>query len=304
MQSNGEQAAMDYARVARAIEYLVSHHREQPGLSAVARHVHLSEYHFQRLFSRWAGISPKRFLQCLTIEHAKRRLAESKSLLDVTVESELSSPSRLHDLFVAVEAMTPNQFKNRCAGLRLRFGFHASPFGACLLAVTDRGVCGLSFVEPGSAQEAVEQMRADWPGALFEERSQVTAPVAARMFAPFGGKRRPPLSLLLRGTNFQVKVWQALMRIPPGAVVSYDTIARWIGASRSARAVANAVGANPIAFLIPCHRVIRQTGLVGGYRWGTARKRAMLAWETNVGRPTRGPHHGGPGMTVLVHDRE
>lgn len=243
--------------------------------------MHLSEYHFQRLFSRWAGISPKRFLQCLTVEHAKQRLAEAKALLDVTLETGLSSPSRLHDLFVSVEAMTPHEYRQRGAGLRIRHGFHASPFGTCLLAVTDRGVCGLSFVERGKKAEAVEELHAAWPGAALEERTELTAPIAARVFGATNGARCPSLNVLLQGTNFQVKVWNALLKIPPGMVVSYDIVARWVGESRAARAVANAVGANPIAFLIPCHRVIRRTGVVSGYRWGAARKQAMLAWEAN-----------------------
>jgi AraC family transcriptional regulator of adaptative response/methylated-DNA-[protein]-cysteine methyltransferase len=285
-----DQAYMDFARVERAIEFLVSRHLDQPDLTTVARHVHLSEYHFQRLFSRWAGISPKRFLQCLTVEHAKRRLAESKALLDVTLESGLSSPSRLHDLFVSIEAMTPHEFKKRGAGLRIRYGLCPSPFGRCLLAVTDRGVCSLSFVNRGEEADAVGELRDEWKGAEIEERPEIVAPIAARIFGPLSDGRRPTLSLLLRGTNFQVKVWKALLRIPPGAVVSYETVARRIGQSRAARAVGQAVGANPVAYLIPCHRVIRQTGVMSGYRWGSARKQAILAWEASKPRKIdRGP---------------
>lgn len=281
------QTLMDYARVERAIEYLASRHLEQPDLAALARHVHLSEYHFQRLFSRWAGISPKRFLQCLTVEHAKQRLAESGALFDVTLESGLSSPSRLHDLFVAVEAMTPGEFKEHGAGLRIRYGLHPSPFGTCLLATTDRGVCGLSFMDVGNESDAVRELQSMWIGARLEERPEVTAPIASRIFDALNHGRRPNLSLLLKGTNFQLKVWKALLQIPPGALVSYDIVARWIGNSRAARAVAKAVGANPVAYLIPCHRVIRQTGMISGYRWGPARKQAILAWETVAGFDSR-----------------
>ncbi|MSR64563.1 MAG: methylated-DNA--[protein]-cysteine S-methyltransferase [Verrucomicrobiae bacterium] len=274
-----DQASMDYDRVERAIAYLESHHLDQPDLTTVARHVHLSEYHFQRLFSRWAGISPKRFLQCLTVEHAKHRLAESKALLDVTLESGLSSPGRLHDLFVAVEAMTPGEFKEEGAGLQIRYGLHPSPFGTCLVAMTDRGVCSLAFVDRGGESDAIDELRTSWAGARLSEQPRETGPVAASIFNDLNRGRRSELGLLLKGTNFQVKVWKALLRISPGAVVSYETLARWTCGSRAARAVANAVGANPIAYLIPCHRVIRRTGVVTGYRWGSERKRAILAWE-------------------------
>jgi AraC family transcriptional regulator of adaptative response/methylated-DNA-[protein]-cysteine methyltransferase len=206
-------------------------------------------------------------------------LAESKALLDVTLESGLSSPSRLHDLFVSVEAMTPNEFKQRGTGLRIRYGLHPSPFGTCLLATTDRGVCGLSFVDHGRDSVAVQELHSTWSDARLEEHPGTTAPIASQIFDPLSRGRRPDLSLLLKGTNFQLKVWRALLQIPPGAVVSYDAVARWIGESRAARAVANAVGSNPIAYLIPCHRVIRQTGVITGYRWGTTRKRAILARE-------------------------
>jgi AraC family transcriptional regulator of adaptative response/methylated-DNA-[protein]-cysteine methyltransferase len=198
-------------------------------------------------------------------------------------------------LFVSVEAMTPGEFKERGGGLCIRYGLHPSPFGMCLLATTDRGVCGLSFVDKGGEPVAVRELQSTWTGARLEECSKLTAPIAANIFEAMTGGRRPNLNLLLKGTNFQLKVWKALLQIPPGALVSYDTVARWIGQSRAARAVAKAVGTNPVACLIPCHRVIRQTGVISGYRWGTARKRAMQAWEA-------GKLHGSAsGSVALLH---
>lgn len=274
-----DQSSMDYARVERAIEYLVSHHLEQPDLVTVAHHVHLSEYHFQRLFSRWAGTSPKRFLQCLTVEHAKRKLAESRPLLDVTLESGLSSPGRLHDLFVTIEALTPGEYKSRGGGLTIQYGIHATPFGACLLAVTERGICSLSFVDAGDEHEAELELKRRWSGARCEQNDEATEPIAACIFARLDHNAQPPLHLLLMGTNFQVKVWHALLQIPEGTVASYETVAERIGKPNATRAVAGAISSNPIAYLIPCHRVIRKTGVIGEYRWGSARKRAILSWE-------------------------
>jgi len=273
------QAALDYQRIEKAIRYLQDHFLEQPDLATIARAAHLSEYHFQRLFSRWAGISPKRFLQFLTVEHAKHRLADAKALLEVTLDSGLSSPGRLHDLFVSVEAVTPGEFKTRGAEVRIDYGLHATRFGPCLLGVTERGVCWLGFVRGQSNREAVAELKQHWTGASFAERPDVTAPVAARIFSALNGEQPSPLSLLLLGTNFQIKVWQALLKIPTGTLVSYETIGEWIGAKNSSRAIGSAVGSNTIAYLIPCHRVIRKSGLLGGYRWGEARKQAMMGWE-------------------------
>jgi AraC family transcriptional regulator of adaptative response/methylated-DNA-[protein]-cysteine methyltransferase len=270
------QAAMDYERIEQAIGFLQKHHLDRPDLATVARQVHLSEYHFQRMFSRWAGISPKRFQQFLTVKHAKQQLAESKSLLDVTFDTGLSSPGRLHDLFVTIEAMTPGEFKRRGVGLEICYGFHPTRFGTCLLAVTDRGICALQFVDANSAVE----LKKAWPGARCIERPDVTTPITERVFSQFNGHARAPLSALVVGTNFQVKVWQGLLRIPSGVVASYETVGRWIGKPNASRAIGNAVAHNPIAYLIPCHRVIRKTGVIGDYRWGTARKQAILAWES------------------------
>ncbi len=275
-----KETSSDYVRIEKAIAYLQSHFLEQPDLAAVARSVHLSEYHLQRVFTRWAGVSPKRFLQFLTVEHAKQRLANSKSLLDVTFDSGLSSPGRLHDLFVAAEAVTPGEFKTRGAGIHIHYGVHHSPFGACLVGLTGRGVCWLSFVQNTSCREAIGELKQHWSGAALSQRSELTGPVANQIFLGLSNGKRSPLSLLLMGTNFQLKVWKALLTVPAGALVTYETLGEIIGAGQSARAVGNAVADNRIAWLIPCHRVIRKSGLLGGYRWGETRKRAILAWET------------------------
>jgi AraC family transcriptional regulator, regulatory protein of adaptative response / methylated-DNA-[protein]-cysteine methyltransferase len=272
------QAALDYQRVERAIAFLAGRYREQPDLAAAARAAHLSEFHFQKVFTRWAGISPKRFVQFLTVEHAKQRLAASRAVLDAAFDAGLSGPGRLHDLFVSVEAVTPGEFKSRGAGIHIDYAVHPTRFGRCLLGVTKRGVCWLSFVEPGSEAAAVRELRTHWCGANFAACPVATAPTAAKIFR--GLDARPAsLGVLVMGTNFQLKVWQALLRIPPGAVTTYETLGLRLGAGNAARAIANAVANNAIGYLIPCHRVIRKSGLVTGYRWGSARKQAILGWE-------------------------
>jgi AraC family transcriptional regulator, regulatory protein of adaptative response / methylated-DNA-[protein]-cysteine methyltransferase len=276
---NLTQASVDYLRIERAITFLQSNHTQQPELKDVARSIHLSEYHFQRLFSRWAAISPKKFLQYLTVEHAKRVLKESRSLLDATFETGLSSPGRLHDLFVTVEAMTPGEFKNQGSGLTIQYGFHPTMFGECLLAVTQRGICGLSFVPKGERMQVLAELRDRWAGATFSEDPDSTQPYIDKLFTRSRRAGRKPLPLLLKGTNFQIKVWEALMRIPEGCVVSYEDIARTIGNPKASRAVGSAVGDNPIAYVIPCHRVIQRAGVIGNYHWGPARKKALLGWE-------------------------
>jgi AraC family transcriptional regulator of adaptative response/methylated-DNA-[protein]-cysteine methyltransferase len=269
----------DYALVEQAILYLGDHFKEQPELKEIADHVGLSEYHFQRLFTRWVGISPKRFLQYLTKEYALRLLARSESLLEVAYESGLSGPGRLHDLFVTYEAVTPGQVKSLGAGLTLTYGFHPTPFGECLLALTERGVCSLVFVQHRERQAALEELHQRWRLARWVEDPDATRPYVAQIFSLFRGQTIPPLQLDLRGTNFQLKVWEALLRIPAGSVVTYKELAIAIGMPEAARAVGNAVSSNPIPVLIPCHRVIRAQGEMGGYRWGVARKKALLGWE-------------------------
>jgi AraC family transcriptional regulator of adaptative response/methylated-DNA-[protein]-cysteine methyltransferase len=273
------QTELDYSRVERAIAYIAAHMTEQPSLEAIAAHVHVSPFHFNRLFTRWAGTTPQRFLRFLTAEHAKQVLAESGDLLEAAYQTGLSSPSRLHDLFITYEAMTPAQYRARAAGLVVRYGFHPTPFGECLLSLTDRGICGLTFQEATERAAAVAQLQATWPGATLLARPAETKAVAIELFAPAVSTTRHPLPLVLKGTNFQIKVWEALLRIPAGARVSYQQVARAIGQPGAAQAVGGAVGANTIGYLIPCHRVIQQHGGPGGYRWGSVRKQALLGWE-------------------------
>lgn len=271
--------ATDYERVARAIAYLQHHARAQPDLAAVARHVHLSEFHFQRLFLRWAGVSPKRFLQHLTLEDAKARIARRNSLTEAFASSGLSGPGRLHDLFVTLEAMTPGEYRAGGAGLDIAFGFYASPFGWALIAFTARGICTLRFVERADERDAAELLREQWAQACLTLDPIRADELGQRIFGPLSARAGKPLALLVKGTNIQLQVWRALLEIPAGALASYGDVAARIGRPGSARAVGTAVGANPIAYLIPCHRVIRASGHLGGYRWGTARKAAILGWE-------------------------
>jgi AraC family transcriptional regulator of adaptative response/methylated-DNA-[protein]-cysteine methyltransferase len=266
----------DYQRVAQAIAYIEAHAGAQPTLEEVAASVGLSEYHFQRLFSRWAGISPKRFLQFLTKENAKRLLPD-QSVLDTAYAAGLSSPGRLHDLFVQAEAVTPGEYKTRGAGLEIAYGFHPTPYGESLLAVTSRGICFLAFVDGGDRDAALAELRRDWENAALTLDPASTGPYVAQIFSP---APRPPLALHLRGTNFQLKVWEALLRIPPGRATSYEDLAVRIGQPRAARAVASALAHNPVAYLIPCHRVLRKSGDFGGYRYTPARKKAMLLRES------------------------
>lgn len=275
----------DYARIEKAILFLEENYREQPSLDQLAAGLHLSKYHFQRMFSRWAGISPKRFIQLLTLNHAKTLLENSRSVLDTALDCGLSGPARLHDLFMAVESMTPGDFKKKGQGLTIRYGWHASPFGEYLLALTGKGICALSFVEPAGRAATLEALRGSWNCARLVESEADTRQAAQRIFSTesqvIGESAGSLPRLHLRGTDFQINVWRALMHIPPGAAASYQDVARLIDNPNAARAVGRAVGDNPVAYLIPCHRVIRRAGGFGGYRWGTARKKAILAWETS-----------------------
>lgn len=276
--TNFRQLSADYQRIEQAIHYLEANVQRQPGLQEIASSLNLSEYHFQRLFTRWAGISPKRFLQFLTKEHAKTLLARSTPLLEAAYEVGLSSPGRLHDLFVQCEAATPGEFKSKGLGLVIFYGFHPTPFGECLLGMTDRGICHLAFVQDRDRDAALRDLRPAWANATLRASPERTRPLAERIFAP-SGQPSAPIHLLLRGTNFQIKVWEALLRIPSGQVTSYESIAAHLRLSDAARAVGNAVASNPVAYLIPCHRVIRKVGEFGDYRYGPARKKAILAWE-------------------------
>lgn len=271
--------ADDYYRIEKAIRFVEANYRDQPDLEAMAASVHLSKYHFQRLFRRWAGISPNQFMQFLTLGHAKKLLAESRSVLDATYESGLSGPGRLHDLFVTFEAFTPGEYKSRGAGLKIEYGVHPSPFGNCLLAVTPRGICYLGFVEKPSNRKIEQQLRAAWPNAEIKPNATLTAPLVEQIFGLKPPDEARPFNLLVRGTNFQINVWKALVTIPRGRVLSYRDVAACLGKPSAHRAVASAVALNPVSFLIPCHRVITATGDFGRYHWGETRKKAILGWE-------------------------
>ena len=266
----------DYDVVATAIAYLETHYAEQPELAAVARQVHMSESHFQRVFRRWAGISPKRFVQFLTAEHARRLLSGSASVLDASYQVGLSGGSRLHDLMINVHAATPGEVKNGGAGVEIRYAVHESPFGDAFIATTSRGICALAFVSPDDPDRSLRELAKRWPNAVLREDAAATEAAARSAFGNTG-----EVSLHLKGTNFQIRVWEALLRIPAGRAVTYEDIARDIGRPTAMRAVGAAVGQNPVAFLIPCHRVLRKSGVFGDYHWGPTRKKLILGWESS-----------------------
>ena len=276
--TNYQQLSQDYQLIEQAIQYLEKHANNQPDLNEIASAIGLSEYHFQRTFSRWAGISPKRFIQFLTKESAKELLTKTENLLDTTFGVGLSSLGRLHDLFVTTEAVTPGQFKSGGAGLTVRYGLHDTPFGKALIGITERGICHLGFVKNYEG-DAIDKLVLSWPQAKMVEDHMTTEGMIKPIF-DLSQRSKKPLYVHLRGTNFQLKVWEALLRIPPGAVISYQGLARQAGCPQASRAVGTALGDNPIAVLIPCHRVIRKIGEFGNYRYGTARKKAILGWET------------------------
>lgn len=266
----------DYEIVEAAIRYLEANFREQPELSDVARQVGLSEAHFQRLFRRWAGISPKRFLQYLTAQHARELLANSRSVLDVSYAVGLSGGGRLHDLMLNVVAATPGEIKSGGAGIDIKYGFHDSPFGEAMIAITDRGLCALAFVQHDDREHLLDELRARWPAADIAESHSATQKHARMIFGDSAGD----ITLFVKGTNFQIRVWEALLRVPAGRAVTYEDIAFSIGEPTAMRAVGAAVGRNPIAYLIPCHRVLRKSGVFGEYHWGSTRKKALLGWES------------------------
>ena len=270
----------DYFRITQAIEYLENNFLAQPTLEDIAKLLHLSPFYTQRLFKRWAGISPKRFVQYLTLQHAQKLLAESHSVLDAALDSGLSGTSRLHDLFVNIEAVTPAEYKRMGEGLKIDYGYHPTPFGECLLAKTERGICGLWFTDTLGREATLAELADKWPGAILTENEAETAPLAQRVFAAENDEDvKQPLNLLIRGTNFQLQVWKALLRIPAGTVCSYGDIAEMIDRPNAVRAVGSAVGKNALAWLIPCHRVIRKDGSTESYRWGKLRKKAILVRE-------------------------
>jgi AraC family transcriptional regulator, regulatory protein of adaptative response / methylated-DNA-[protein]-cysteine methyltransferase len=279
----------DYLRIEQAIRYLEQNAQRQPELGEIADAVGLSEFHFQRLFTRWAGISPKRFLQFLTKENAKDLLDRTGNLLDTTQQVGLSSLGRLHDLFVTAEAVTPGEYKSRGAGVTIRYGLHPTPFGQCLIGLTDRGICHLAFVQ-ASEGDAIDELSGSWEQASMVEDQAATAPLVEPIF-DLNRRGNTPLRLHLRGTNFQLKVWEALLLIEPGTLTTYGHIASLIGRPSAMRAVGNAVGQNPVPVLIPCHRVIRNLGEFGNYRYGSARKKALLGWEMSKTEIEKEPVH-------------
>jgi AraC family transcriptional regulator of adaptative response/methylated-DNA-[protein]-cysteine methyltransferase len=267
----------DYQRVAAAIQYLNENTRQQPSLAEVAKRMHLSPGHAQRLFSRWAGISPKQFLQFLTVQHAKRALARSQSLLALAHSLGLSGSGRLHDHFITLEAMTPQQYRSGGDGVKLYYDLADTPFGSALMLATGRGgICHLSFVEAGGDKQMLA-LRKQWPQADWQQKPGL----ARRHLQPLfdGGSNPAPITLQVAASNFRLQVWQALLRVPEGSLVSYQQLAGLAGHASAVRAVASAVAANPVAWLIPCHRVIRASGEFGQYRWSTPRKQALIAWE-------------------------
>lgn len=272
----------DYERIARVIRYLDERHTDQPNLATLARHVGLSRHHFHRLFMSWAGISPKDFLQCLTLIHAKGLLQNGKSVLDASLDSGLSSPSRLHDLCVTLEAASPGEVKSGGEGWTIVVGFADSPFGKCLIGKSPRGVCHISFVESNQEDAALAEAQTCWPRARLHQDDTVVKQLANRIFHQAAIKdSSTPLRAFVRGTQFQVRVWRALLKVQHGTLVSYGGLATILNQPSAARAVGAAVGQNPLAYLIPCHRVIRETGALGDYRWGEVRKQAILAWENS-----------------------
>ena len=266
-------------RIAEAIRFLHEQQMAQPRLEDLARHLQVSPFHLQRTFQRWAGISPKRFLQVLTVSHAKQLFAAGHPVLETALATGLSGPGRLHDLFVTLEAVTPGEYRRRGAGVQIAYGFHPSPFGTALVAVTARGLCGLAFCDDSGREETLTDLRRHWPEAAWVPDQSASGVAARRVFEPLDPDAGKPLAVLVRGTNFQVRVWEALLQIPPGRVTTYTNVAAAAGRPRAIRAAASAVGDNPVSWLIPCHRVIRTTGELGGYRWGLHRKCVMLAQE-------------------------
>ncbi|HST30714.1 MAG TPA: methylated-DNA--[protein]-cysteine S-methyltransferase [Chthoniobacterales bacterium] len=278
----------DYERVANVIRFLDRHHTEQPDLAALANAAGLSVFYFHRLFSAWAGVTPKDFLQCLTLEHVKQLLHDGESVFDAALDVGLSGPGRLHDLCVTLESASPGEMKNGGAGMQIEYGFADTPFGEALIAETKRGICHFSFVDVGGRDRVCDLLTSDWPNAKLSRNDSRVAEVSSTIFAATtkpvlsgveGSTSDRPLRAFVRGTPFQIRVWRALLRIPIGSLTTYGRLAQAIGQSKAARAVGSAVGANPISFIIPCHRVIRETGALGNYGGGRIRKQVMVGWE-------------------------
>ncbi|WP_394691153.1 methylated-DNA--[protein]-cysteine S-methyltransferase [Hoeflea sp.] len=270
----------DYELVRQTIERISLDYRAQPSLEDIASDLNVAPGKLQKTFSRWAGLTPKAFLQAVTLDHARRLLGhEGLPLLDASYELGLSGPGRLHDLFVTHEAMSPGDFKSGGAGLEIRYGYHPSPFGIALVMATERGLCGLAFADPGEEAAALEDMARRWPGAVLSADHASTAGYVERVFSPAQWRADQPLRIVMIGTDFQVRVWEALLRIPLGTAKTYSDVATEIGKPSASRAVGAAVGRNPISFVVPCHRALGKSGALTGYHWGITRKRAMLGWE-------------------------
>ena len=276
-----------YAVVERALRFIQQHQQEQPSLAQVASHCALSEHHFQRVFSEWAGVSPKQFLQVLTREQCRKRLLNGDSLLDCSVGAGLSGSGRLHDLLVTLEAVTPGEIKSGGKGLLIVYGVHPSPFGSCFIATTPRGIHRLEFIDREQLPEVLSELKQQWPHAMLSRDDQATDQFVQKIFTPgqqVAAQSKTGIKLWLKGSPFQLKVWEALLKIPEGKLCSYQSLAELIGQPTAARAVGSAVGKNSVALLIPCHRVIRNMGVIGHYRWGETRKQAMLGWEASPGK--------------------
>ena len=270
----------DYEKVRSVLANLYDNWRDQPSLDDLAGPVGMTAEQLQRVFTRWAGLTPKAFLQALTLDHARAMLKDSASILETSLEVGLSGPGRLHDLFVVHEGMSPGAYKSKGNGLTIYYGFHPSPFGLALVMVTDYGLCGLAFADQGEQSKALADMQKRWHNAQYTEDSARTAPYAARIFAPDKWKDGQPLRITFIGSDFEIRVWESLLKIPVGRAVTYGDIATSIEKPKAARAVGAAVGRNPISFVVPCHRVIGKSGDITGYHWGLTRKRAILGWES------------------------
>lgn len=274
------EANINYNRIEKAIQYLEENFQRQPELDEVAEKVHLSPFHFQRIFSEWAGISPKRFLQFLTVDFLKEKLEESKNIVEAADAAGLSSQSRVYDLFTTLEAVTPQEYKERGSGIRVEYGIHETPFGTCLIGVTERGICWLSFITTDEDPRIeLEKMKEHWHNSVFHQNQNLTLTFVHSIFNRKDAEAPRKLHLFVKGTNFQIKVWEALLRIPMGDVTTYQGIAQQIQSPKAMQAVGSAVGSNNIAYLIPCHRVIRKDGILGEYRWSSARKKSIIGWE-------------------------
>jgi len=275
-----EELNINYQRIEEAIQYLEKNFQRQPELDEVASNVHLSPFHFQRLFTEWAGISPKRFLQYLTVDFLKDKLQQSKNLVEAADAAGLSSQSRVYDLFTTLEAVTPQEYKLKGSGIRIEYGFHETVFGLCLIGVTERGICWLSFLSADEDPKTeIEKMKEHWHNSIFHQDQDLTGAFAQQIFGPDNVASKKKLHLFVKGTNFQIKVWEALLKIPMGDVTTYQGIAEQIQNPKAMQAVGSAVGSNHVAYLIPCHRVIRKDGILGEYRWSAIRKKSIIGWE-------------------------